>query len=294
MSGKTRIIELLKRKLMKADVRHIRTARIKYKTIPWITKETYYGEPISNALAPDIQGSSIELMAVFDAWCAESGVLEGISAIRNGELPALADFIEAQELTNFEEATVLVLYALGRADGAQLDYDASSMFVRCDDGVIFGINSDGTVRSRFDSGALLFVEPIKFLEAERYVRCFDKYFIAMYREAYEKGEGALSALIALRMSSPNFRFKRLFKKKAVHRPLSDKKWAKLERIVFSSIDPVLDLYAALVPRHCTKTDFLAIGGPLTMRKLDPTMDYRQELLNKLLARLIHISTQKEE
>ena len=237
---------------------------------------------MSRLVSPHLEMSGSEMEAAFDTWFADRYVyVMAVEALRSMGAGSLVDYLEGLSLDNVQEQAVMLLFAFGTNEGATLTYDETSIMVKHEDGVEFGV-INGVVKSRFHSGEKLDVLPAKVIGVEREVRCFNKHFIALYREAYRvKDEGAALALLVLRTGDPKFDFKWLAEVASRRRPINERFISKICTIARKERDPVASLYRVLVPRYMSPTRFTKTIGRLGERKHEPTEAQRIRYVQRL-------------
>lgn len=271
-------------KLRRCDFNRPISQRMTFETVPWMTRLSFDGHPVKRFLSPEVSGDGTYLESVFDAWCypwvegEPRWQAQGEALIEAGE-EHLLRFITANSTTP-AEAAVMLLYALSQAEGAELFYNKDTITVTAGQ-THFGI-VNGAIKSRFCTGLELGdVNPKAVLEKTRTVRVFDPVFIALYREAYKQGDGAVEMLCALKSDDVKFSFIKYFKIKGVRKPISSALLMRVENALMQASDPVGRAYSILVPLCMGAKDFRSVFGLLSTRSLDVSIEKRQQLVNKI-------------
>lgn len=276
MDPRTKLIEILMTRLRHVDTRKEVVTRMRYRTLPWVTDRCLEGVPIRTLMTPLVTGCGRETESVFDVWCVS--VREGANfTMATRDLcdyghRTLSEFLRRNS-TTLEEGTVLLLCALGNADGATFEYTLDRVLVT-HDGVTFGIR-EGVAESRFSSG-LRFdgLDPIQVLEATHETQAYDEAFVRLYREAYNVGDDAVEALIALRTGDRRFNFGAMLGKCRLRVAPRVDTLARIERGVMTKRDPLMYLYSEVVPRWFRPFEFNTVIAKLSGRQLDPPQSVR--------------------
>jgi len=249
--------------------------RMTYSTLPLSTDAKFDDVNLGDIVTPPVPSDGILTEQLLDAWVYPLVDGESTPEKSLGEIGSkmLLEFVTRG--STFAEQTVRLLFALGKAEGATVKYDRSSIIVN-HDGREYGM-AHGVVNSRFCTGVEVGnVDIVAALDLPLRVRTYDQAFCSLYREAYRKGNYTLNALVAIAMRDATFSWQRMAKLSALKRYPSYDKLQSWERLLNTSLDPLGALYVKLVPKWMSSSEFTNTFGPVMKR----SMAVRKDTINK--------------
>lgn len=256
-----------------------------YTSLPLVTDLKFEGQPLRQFMSPTVPSDPYEAETVFDTWLYPIVSGEGNSTRELAEIGGqdLCEFVtldRAGRNLTIQEATVRLLYALGNAEGAALDFSAGAIYVR-HGGLTYGVE-DGVVHSRFSEGLNLGDMPIlQVLTTTQKVKTYNTYFCRLYREAYRRGKGLPEVMVALHMGQPSFDWRSLAELAKPDQRPSNAKFRQWESLLLNKKDPIHALYVALVPMWMTVYEFNRSIGRLSTRPVAPSANQIQLCINRL-------------
>lgn len=257
-----------------------RTRRMAYNEIAWDTDVVYAKVALQDIMVPPVPDDPMMCLAAFEGWAYRHLHHEGKPEDAIGEFggQVLKDWII--HFATPEVRAVMLLWALGHAEGAEVHYDDNSIMV-FHGALKYGI-SQGKVVSRFLEGRdFPIASPEDLLNAETLTRSFSTRFIAMYREAYRDSAGAVTALLAVSRAFPEMDLWRLSQRHDGGRTPPAIKMRKWERILVQHYDPIAVLFRDMVPGWLTRLAFTKVFGRLQTRRTDMSAQERQKYITKM-------------
>ena len=278
--------------LQRATYHVVRTRRMTYKSIPFRNNLTYAGVRLEDVMVPAVPDDPTACMAIWDAWvwCLNQGMEDKkpLDAVEEFGGSALKEWLSQWDATT--KQSVMLLWALGHAEGAQVEYTKTSIMVKHGEHE-YGVTPEGMSKARFTDGVKVRVlDPTRVIEDGLFIRTFNAQFLAMYKEAYRCGVGPTTALVALATSHATMEIWKAILDSSLVRHPNPKMMQRVERAIFTRTDPLAYLFKTLVPEWMGSRTFTKVFGSVKKREIDLTPMQRQLLLNKLY---LHFHKNKE-
>ena len=274
-----KVLEGLRLALRRMSDERTHSRRMRFNAVPFTTLMIYNGVNVAEAMVPDVPDDPQQCRTAFDTWAVtlldrDECPYEALGRCVNAKV---VDWLKQWE-TEAEQTTML-LWALGHAEGATVDYDEGSMLVE-HEGERYGINR-GVIVSPFSTGKPLpIANPEVILNDNKPRRTFSARLITMYRAAYQSGDEHAQALLAMATAYPRLSlWQEILKGSKYPTPPTSVvlRWSK---ILMSYNMPFQILYKEMVPMWMASTTFRdVIGNTAGGRNL--AMTTRQKIINRM-------------
>jgi hypothetical protein len=275
-----KVLDELSAAIRRAPDSRSRTRRMVFKAVPFDNNLTYSGVGLAGIMVPEVPADPNFTQAAFDAWAYSLIECESwpMTELAKFISPAACDWLN--QWPGAEEQAVMLLWALGHAEGARVWYDDQDIFVAHGEHT-FGV-VDGHVKARFCGGkAMGIASPAKLLNDTRDIRTFSARFIALYREAYRAGIGETNALLALTTAYPTLNLWEIAGKHDRRRTPSSRTLQRWEKIAATHDDPIPTLYRLIVPQWASRGVFTKVVGNLANRGIEMTFATRQNMISRM-------------
>lgn len=285
-----KVLDELSAAIRRAPDSQSRTRRMIFKAVPFDNNLTFSGVGLAEIMVPEMPADSNFTQAAFDAWA--------YSLIERESWPMteLAKFISPEacdwlsQWADPKVQAVMLLWALGHADGASVIYSDTDILVTHGEHT-FGVVG-GNVIARFCVGKLMEIaSPAVILNDTREIRTFSARFISMYREAYRAGAQHTNALLALTTAYPTLDLWKMASKHERRRTPSVTTLRRWEKIAATHDDPLPILHRLIVPQWASRGVFTRVVGSLSNRGAAISHAVRQKLISRM-CNYFHTSAKK--
>ncbi len=286
------VVKWLGRQLKEAKWDVSASRRLRYKSIPYRNDLTCVGIDLETLMLPVMPHTALECATAFDCFAYS---VKRPDVVEFPKVVALTQGLgkdRAAEVLHWlsqwekdEDQVVMLAWALGHRDGAELQVTDNAILVTIED-VTFGVEADGKILGTFCEKDELTM-PLSGID-ELLTRTWTKKtssskFATLYREAYRKGDEVITALVAFASGCSVADIWNLVQKtKPPERVPSYRDMKKMEHILMKEKDdPFAKFYTYLVPVWLSRAQYSRVFGTPSRRDIQPSERVRQTAVEKL-------------